>query len=133
MQKECLNMTLTSIAKKRYGPFLERTPVKVFASIFFLVILIISAWGTAQVKDGLDLTDLVPRDTSEYNFLERQSKYFGYYNIYIVTKEFDYPNNQRLLREFHHAFQSVDKIIRRKDGSLTTFWLDEFRAWLVGK
>ena len=43
-------------------------------------------WGTAQVQDGLDLTDLVPRDTKEFKFLEAQSKYFGFYNIFAVTQ-----------------------------------------------
>ena len=132
-QKECLSTSLTTIATKRYGPFLQRTPVKVFTCLFFVVILIISIWGTAQVKDGLDLTDIVPRGTSEYSFLEKQSKYFGFYNVYMITKDFDYPNNQRLLREYHRAFQSVDKIIRQTDGSLPDFWLDLFRQWLQGK
>lgn len=52
----------------------------------FLVFLILGAWGTAQVKDGLDLTDLVPRETAEFQFLEAQSKYFGFYSINAVTK-----------------------------------------------
>ncbi|KAL4236598.1 Protein patched 1 [Mactra antiquata] len=131
-QKECLTTSLTSLASSKYAPFLQKTPVKVFTSVFFLVIFIIGIWGTAQVKDGLDLTDVVPRETSEYNFLENESKYFGFYNIYLVTKDINYPNNQRLLREYHRAFQNVDKIVKEKDGSLPIFWLDAFRSWLVG-
>jgi len=104
----------------------------VFTIVFFVVFLIISVWGIAQVKDGLDLTEVVPRDTSEYHFLEKQSKYFGYYNIYLVTKEFDYPHNQRLLREYHAAFSNVKHILREKNGNLPMFWLDAFRSWLVG-
>lgn len=133
IQKDCLNLSFNSIAAKKYAPFLQKTPVKVFTSIFFLVFLIIGIWGTVQVKDGLDLTEVVPRDTSEYHFLEKESKYFGFYNIYVVTKELDYPNNQKLLREYHNAFQNVDHILRNEDGSLPTFWLDAFRTWLMGK
>ena len=133
LQKECLTTSLTAVAVTKYAPFLQKTPVKVFTSIFFIVILIIGIWGTAQVKDGLDLTDVVPRDTYEYSFLENQSKYFGFYSIYLVTQETDYPNNQRLLREYHRSFQNVDKILKEKDGSLPTFWLDTFRDWLVRK
>ncbi|XP_045158248.1 protein patched homolog 1-like isoform X2 [Mercenaria mercenaria] len=132
LQKACLTTSLTALAVNKYAPFLQKTPVKVFTSIFFIVILIIGIWGTAQVKDGLDLTDVVPRDTYEYSFLENQSKYFGFYSIYLVTKDADYPNNQRLLREYHRSFQNVDKILKEKDGSLPTFWLDTFRDWLVG-
>ena len=38
------------------------------------------------MKEGLDLTDVVPKNTNEYRFLEAQSKYFGFYNFYAVTK-----------------------------------------------
>lgn len=51
-----------------------------------MVLLFIGIYGTAQVKDGLDLTDVVPKDTNEYKFLKAQSKYFGFYNVYMVTK-----------------------------------------------
>jgi len=42
--------------------------------------------GIIRIKDGLDLTDVVPRFTEEYNFLEAQSKYFGFYNFFAVTQ-----------------------------------------------
>lgn len=58
----------------------------------FLVILILGAWGTAQVKDGLDLTDVVPRQTPEFEFLQAQSKYFGFYSINLVTQVRNYTN-----------------------------------------
>lgn len=54
--------------------------------VTFLVLLVVGAWGVAQMQDGLDLTDVVPRDTTEYSFLEAQAKYFGFYSIYAVTK-----------------------------------------------
>ena len=39
-----------------------------------------------QVKVGMDLTDVVPRGTNEHTFLEAQNQYFGFYDMYIVTK-----------------------------------------------
>ncbi|RUS84707.1 hypothetical protein EGW08_007535 [Elysia chlorotica] len=131
-QRECLTWTLTCIASKVYAPFLQRTFVKVTVLLSFLVLLIIGAWGTAQVKDGLDLTDIVPRDTPEFDFLQAQSKYFGFYSINAVTKgDFDYAANQQLLYQFHAAFDKVKHVIKREDGSLPAFWLDLFRQWLV--
>ncbi|KAJ8316305.1 hypothetical protein KUTeg_006319 [Tegillarca granosa] len=131
VQRECLSTSLSSLATKYYGPFLQRTPVKVFTVLFFFILLILGIYGTTKVKDGLDLTDVVPKGTTEYSFLETQSKYFGFYNIYLVTKGgFDYPNNQNLLYEYHRAFQSVGNIIKREDGSMPTFWLSQFRQWL---
>nr|KAG5702217.1 hypothetical protein BaRGS_033929 [Batillaria attramentaria] len=99
--------------------------------VSFLVLLMVGAWGVAQVRDGLDLTDIVPRDTPEFSFLEAQTQYFGFYSIYAVSKDgFDYPNNQKLLYDYHAAFQGVDHIIKKQDGSLPTFWLIIFRQWL---
>ncbi|CAL1543201.1 unnamed protein product, partial [Lymnaea stagnalis] len=131
-QRECLTWTLTCLAAKLYAPFLQRTFVKVTVITTFLVFLILGAWGTAQVKDGLDLTDVVPRDTAEFQFLQAQSKYFGFYSINAVTQgNFDYANNQPLLHEYHDAFTKVKKIIKGEDGSLPQFWLDLFRQWLA--
>lgn len=35
---------------------------------------------------GMELTEVVPRGSNEHTFLEAQSKYFGFYDMYIVTK-----------------------------------------------
>ncbi|XP_069128023.1 protein patched homolog 1-like [Argopecten irradians] len=130
-QRECLSLSLTSFATRRVGPFLKKPPVKVFTVLSFVIVLLVSIYGITKVKDGLDLTDIVPKGTNEYKFLDAQSDYFGFYNIYLVTKgDFDYPNNQPLLLEYHKSFQSVGKIIKREDGSLPNFWLIMFRQWL---
>lgn len=106
---------------------------QVFVVVFFFVFLILGIWGTVQVKDGLDLTDVVPRGTKERKFLEEQTKYFGFYNIYAVTQgNFDYAGRQDVLYDYHKAFQRVDKIIKREDVSVRPFWLDLFRQWLSG-
>ncbi|ESO92335.1 hypothetical protein LOTGIDRAFT_71238, partial [Lottia gigantea] len=131
-QRECLTWSLTCLATNYYGPFLQKTPVKVFVMVFFFLFFIIGIWGTAQVKDGLDLTDIVPRDTQQFRFLEAQSNYFGFYNMYAVTQgNFDYAKNQKMLNQYHAEFNSVKQIIKRQDGSLPTFWLDIFRQWLL--
>lgn len=108
--------------------------LQVFSIVGFIVLLCVSVYGIVHVKNGLDLTEIVPKHTPEYQFLTAQSKYFGFFNIYLVTKSgVDYPNNQRLLTQYHRSFQSVDKIIKREDGSLPNFWLDLFRQWLQGR
>ena len=58
---------------------------QVLVVVGFLALLIFGIAGTVRVQDGLDLTDLVPRDTNEYKFVEAQEKYFGFYNMYAVT------------------------------------------------
>lgn len=130
-QRHILNSNLDSFARNVYGPFIKKAYVKVFSIVGFIVLLCVSVYGIVHVKNGLDLTEIVPKHTPEYQFLTAQSKYFGFFNIYLVTKSgVDYPNNQRLLTQYHRSFQSVDKIIKREDGSLPNFWLDLFRQWL---
>ncbi|XP_076440508.1 protein patched homolog 1-like isoform X2 [Babylonia areolata] len=130
-RRHCHALSLTCLALRLYTFLLERTFVKVMVMMSFGVMLVVGAWGVAQVKDGLDLTDIVPKGTPEYSFLEAQAQYFGFYGIYAVTKgDFDYPNNQKLLYDYHAAFQRVQRISKREDGTVPTFWLDIFRQWL---
>ena len=82
-----VNKFTTIVCIKPVYPPLPLPPTYFQATVLlsFLVLVIIGAWGTAQVKDGLDLTDIVPRHTAEFDFLEAQSKYFGFYSINAVT------------------------------------------------
>ncbi|XP_076319648.1 protein patched-like isoform X2 [Tachypleus tridentatus] len=131
-QQLCCGWSLTRIATHYYAPFLQKTSVKVLTVILFLVATITSIWGLFRVEDGLDLTDVVPRNTNEHDFLRFQSKYFGFFNMFTVTKgNFEYPTNQKLLYEYHEAFTRVDKIIKNDDGGLPDFWLSLFRDWLI--
>ena len=154
---ECRTWTLTKFARHSYSYVLMKTPVKVthsFAfSIFrkmfqelikrftlqvlgvvaYIVVMGASLWFASKVKNGLNLTDIVPHQTAEYGFLSAHDKYFGFYNMYAVTQgNFEYPNNQRLLYEYHDAFMRVSKIIKNDDGGLPEFWLSLFRDWLIG-
>lgn len=97
-----------------------------------IAVILASVWGATKVRDGLDLTDIVPENTDEHQFLYRQEKYFGFYNMYAVTKgDFEYPTNQRLLYEYHDQFVRIPNIIKNDNGGLTKFWLTLFRDWLL--
>lgn len=125
--------TLTYFAGNIYAPFLQKKPVKVFVVFVFLVILIISISGLLRVDDGLDLTDIVPRNTIEYRFLSFQRRYFSFFNMFAVTQgNFEYPTNQKLLHEYHQTFTRIGQIIKNDDGGLPEFWLNMFRDWLLG-
>lgn len=99
----------------------------------FLGLLGLSHYGTTRVRDGLDLTDIVPRDTREYDFIAAQFKYFSFYNMYIVTQKADYPNVQHLLYELHRSFSNVTYVLLEGDRQLPKMWLHYFRDWLQGK
>ncbi|XP_070564286.1 protein patched homolog 1-like isoform X2 [Ptychodera flava] len=126
------NWTLSSFAKNYYGPFLKNMPVKIAVLVFTAGLLGASAYGIYQMRDGLDITDIVPKGTKEYDFLAAQTKYFSFYNMFAVTQEnYDYPNGQRLLYEYHDAFREVKEVIPTPEGELPAFWLQLFRDWLL--
>ncbi|XP_075216920.1 protein patched isoform X2 [Lycorma delicatula] len=116
-----------------YAEFISRRPIKLMTLFLLIGVLLASIWGVTKVSDGLDLTDIVPQNTSEYSFLSAQSRYFGFYNMYAVTQgDFEYPTNQRLLYEYHEAFMRVPNVIKNDNGGLPEFWLGLFRDWLIG-
>lgn len=101
--------------------------------VLFLCLLGVSLYGTTQVRDGLELTDIVPRDTSEYDFIGAQFKFFSFYNMYVVTQRADYAQNQPLLHQLHQRFHSVRYVLKEDNGQLPPMWLDYLRDWLQGE
>ena len=86
------------------------TLVFVQISVLFVFACIFAAgvYGCMRVEEGLDLTDVVPRKSPEYKFVEAQFKYFSFYQMAVVTKGgYDYPSGQELLYKFHDAFKQV--------------------------
>lgn len=116
-----------------YAPWLLQPSVKLLCMVCLIVAVGGGVWTTARLRDGLELTDLVPHGTDAHAFLSAQAKYFGFYNMYAVTEgDFEYPTNQKLLYEYHEAFVRVPSIVKNDDGGLPQFWLAMFRDWLLG-
>lgn len=105
---------------------------QVVVIVLFLCLLGVSLYGTTQVRDGLELTDIVPRDTSEYDFIGAQFKFFSFYNMYVVTQRADYAHQQPLLHQLHQRFHSVRYVLKEDNGQLPYMWLHYFREWLQG-
>ncbi|KAM9329094.1 protein patched homolog 1 [Gastrophryne carolinensis] len=132
LEPSCSKWTLSAFAEKHYAPFLLKPKIKIVVILVFLSLLSISLYGTTRVRDGLDLTDIVPRETQEYDFLAAQFKYFSFYNMYVVTQKADYPRSQRLLYDLHKSFASVKYVMLEDDQQLPKMWLHYFRDWLQG-
>ncbi|XP_056370091.1 protein patched homolog 1 [Oenanthe melanoleuca] len=132
LEQPCTKWTLSSFAEKHYAPFLLKPKAKIMVIFLFLGLLGLSLYGTTRVRDGLDLTDIVPRETREYDFIAAQFKYFSFYNMYIVTQKADYPNVQHLLYELHRSFSNVAYVLLEEDRQLPKMWLHYFRDWLQG-
>ncbi|XP_034941243.1 protein patched [Chelonus insularis] len=128
---ECLQFSLTQLAAKHYAPFITKPSTKVLGMMLLAVVIGGSVWQAMKIDNGLELSDLVPQNSDEHAFLVAQSKYFGFYNMYAVTgRDFEYPNNQKLLYEYHDAFMRIKNVIKNDDGGLPKFWLSIFRDWL---
>ncbi|CAK6434115.1 unnamed protein product [Pipistrellus nathusii] len=132
LEPPCTKWTLSSFAEKHYAPFLLKPKAKVAVILLFLGLLGLSLYGTTRVRDGLDLTDIVPRETREHDFIAAQFKYFSFYNMYIVTQKADYPNLQPLLYELHRSFSTVKYVMLEENKQLPKTWLHYFRDWLQG-
>ncbi|KAJ8790064.1 hypothetical protein J1605_021502 [Eschrichtius robustus] len=132
LEPPCSKWTLSSFAEKHYAPFLLKPKAKVVVIFLFLGLLGVSLYGTTRVRDGLDLTDIVPRETREYDFIAAQFKYFSFYNMYIVTQKADYPNIQHLLYDLHKSFSNVKYVMLEENKQLPKMWLHYFRDWLQG-
>ncbi|XP_038819448.1 protein patched homolog 1-like [Salvelinus namaycush] len=136
--RECVPLpffrwNLSSFARDKYAPLLLKPESKVVVVVLFVALLGLSLYGTTMVHDGLYLTDIVPRDTKEYDFINAQFKYFSFYNMYLVTMDgFDYACSQRLLIQLHNSFISVKYVVKDSDQQLPRMWLHYFQDWLRG-
>uniref|UniRef100_A0AAZ3RWQ6 SSD domain-containing protein n=1 Tax=Oncorhynchus tshawytscha TaxID=74940 RepID=A0AAZ3RWQ6_ONCTS len=132
LEPPCSRWTLASFAEKHYAPFLLQPTTKVVVILLFLVLLGVSLYGTTRVRDGLELTDIVPRETSEYDFIGAQFKFFSFYNMYVVTQRAEYSQAQPLLYQLHCRFNTIRYVLREDNGQLPLMWLHYFRDWLQG-
>ncbi|KAF7669892.1 hypothetical protein LDENG_00100550 [Lucifuga dentata] len=132
LEPPCSRWTLASLAERHYAPFLLQPTTKVVVIVLFLCLLGVSLYGTTQVKDGLELTDIVPRETSEYDFIGAQFRFFSFYNMYVVTQRADYAQNQPLLHQLHQRFHTVRYVLRDDNRQVPRMWLHYFRDWLQG-
>ena len=124
--------SMEGLIARLHGRLLQRKPVKVLVILMFVLLFAVCLSGIPKVRDGLELTDIVPRGTVEHRFLDVQRKYFSFYHMFAVTEgNFEYPTNQKLLYEYHHSFTRIGKIIKNDDGGLPDFWLPVFRDWLA--
>eukprot|EP00094_Tigriopus_californicus_P007961 TCALIF_07663-PA protein Name:"Similar to ptc Protein patched (Drosophila melanogaster)" AED:0.10 eAED:0.11 QI:0/0.58/0.61/0.92/0.41/0.76/13/146/1111 len=129
---EPFQVTLTGFASLQFGPWLTKAPFKVLITAICLALTVLGVYGMTVMEDGLTLSDVVPQNTSVYHFLNAQDKYFGFYNMYAVSQgNFEYPQNQKLLYDYHNAFVRIPNIIKDDNGGLPEFWLSLFRNWLA--
>lgn len=131
-EKNSSRFSLSQFAYKYYATFIAKSSVKFFGTLLFFGVMGYGLFTAVKLEDGLDLYDLVPKNTNEHKFLKVQSNMFGFYNMFAVTQgDFEYPTNQKLLHEYHEAFVRIPHVIKNDNGGLPEFWLSMFRDWLI--
>ena len=111
-----------------------------------------------MIETGLDISDVIPKETYQGDFLAARFEYFDFFNIQIVTEQADYTNEatQRLMLDMHAGKLTSNVCIpaldwpaltgrnlmtelvalRNDDGSSylveppPAFWLSSFIAWV---
>ena len=81
-----------------------------FVISLFCVEMIVCGYGITLIQKGLDVTEMIPKDLPQHEFMKARQKYFSYYHIYIATKSFDYAHNQKKLMEFYDKLSKVNVI-----------------------
>ncbi|CAB3364568.1 Hypothetical predicted protein [Cloeon dipterum] len=131
---QCVNKcsSLKRLAVVKYSMLFTYSGVKVFLFVWMIGWLIFSGINITNLKNGLELKDLVPASTSVHEYFHLHTSYFNFYNMHITTKgAFNYNTKQALLHDFHSKFIGVNNIIREQDGGLPRFWLATFKEWLI--
>ena len=119
---------LTYLVINYYSPCLQNPVIKGVIVALFVCIFGLSIYGATTVEDGLNLVDVLPKDTPEYGFVNSTLSYFAFYDIYVSTKKMDYVHHQKELIEMYHAVRKQPKVV--KDGS-TQFWLDAMIKYFI--
>lgn len=131
-EKSDPHFSLSHFAYNYYATFITTGSIKFFGMLILSGVMGYSLFNAVKLEDGLDIFDLVPKNTNEHQFLKIQSKMFSFYNMFAVTQgDFEYPTNQKLLYEYHDAFVRVPQVIKNDNGGLPDFWLSMFRDWLI--
>lgn len=107
--------------------------MKVVLCLSYAVLIVLCIFNGLKITYDVRLSTFLPRNTQEYRYLEAQSRYFGFYNFYLVTTELEYPLNQPLLYEYHASLARVPHVLKDSNGGLNMndFWLANFRDYLV--
>ena len=74
--------TLKAFVNQRYSSWVLQPAFKIvtFTLWFFLTSYGVYSW--IHLEPGLNMQEVVPRNTTEYNFIKAQNAYFGFYNMY---------------------------------------------------
>lgn len=129
--------------QKFYAPLLCNPIAKVVVIVIAAGLLGVCIYGATRVENGLDLTEVVPSNTRQHDFVVANAKYFSYAYITIVQDEhnnFGSVEWQKETLDFHHSLADIQWIVKstrtRQGQELRTvsepFWLEKMIEFYNG-
>lgn len=77
-----------------------------------VILVALGVGGLAQIKQGLELTDVIPKGTAPYAFLAAREKYFSFYPMFGVIKGpgVDFAKQQQTVYDYRDAIAANEVI-----------------------
>uniref|UniRef100_A0A915HN68 SSD domain-containing protein n=1 Tax=Romanomermis culicivorax TaxID=13658 RepID=A0A915HN68_ROMCU len=127
----CKHMTLHRFVSDVYNVWLSKTPVKIGVLMFNGILLASGLVGCSRIVLGLELTDVIPRGTAAYAFLDARERFFSFYPFNgIIKGPIDLPSKQALIYEYREKLGDVKYVVKQDGKVQEQFWLDLMRVWL---
>uniref|UniRef100_A0A0N4Z9N8 SSD domain-containing protein n=1 Tax=Parastrongyloides trichosuri TaxID=131310 RepID=A0A0N4Z9N8_PARTI len=121
------------LLRKYYIPFLRYNVVKAIILILGLTLGIVGYVGTLSIKQGLELSDVLPEHTAPAAFLRARDRYFSFYPMSIVIRgeNVDFASKQKLIENLRADVGRLSYVVKNADGQPSEpFWMDLFKNWL---
>nr|ACZ64511.1 patched-like protein [Schmidtea mediterranea] len=102
-------------------------PVQITVILVTLLIIVMGLYSAVNIDCGLLFESIFPRDSNEFHYIKYETELFRFQNFEIVTKEFEYTNNQDILLQLHQEIDNLHHVALLENGK---FWLSSFIGWL---
>ena len=114
-----------------YGRFITKPAMKSVVVLLFVGYLGVSIYGCMNVKEGLEMTDLVAEDSYAHKFLHQTDKYFTTYGprvMFVISEPLNYwdPLTQEQLKVLVNRIEATSYV---GQNNLTEFWLFGFMKY----
>uniref|UniRef100_A0A0K0FDZ6 Protein patched homolog 1 (inferred by orthology to a human protein) n=1 Tax=Strongyloides venezuelensis TaxID=75913 RepID=A0A0K0FDZ6_STRVS len=122
------------LLRKYYIPFLRYKAVKALILIFGLTLGVIGYLGTFSIKQGLELSDVLPEHTAPAAFLRARDRYFSFYPMSLVIRgeNVDFATKQKLIENLRSDVGRLSYVVKNAYGQPSEpFWMDLFKNWLM--
>uniref|UniRef100_A0AC35U5J3 SSD domain-containing protein n=1 Tax=Rhabditophanes sp. KR3021 TaxID=114890 RepID=A0AC35U5J3_9BILA len=119
---------------KYYIPFIQNPWAKFGVGFLCLALAVFGVIGTGQIKQGLELSDVLPENTAPAAFLKARDQYFSFYpmTIVIMGEEVDFARKQKLIANLRSDIGSSNFIVKHADGEPSEpYWLDLLKNWVI--